>query len=168
METYLGENPDSQEAIEFLCLAEAGEVTHYEVLSAMTRGIKNKQFKTKVRSMLNQEKKHLLLCTQFAKKNAWRTDMKNIRAIFCKRTCTTRPARTSVKSRTRMPCNGTGVPSAIFLISITGVFLRALPCGCTSHSSRVKARHMPEDLLLPMPFLLQPNPTSKIVFSLVI
>jgi hypothetical protein len=27
METYLGENPDSQEAIEFLCLAEAGEVT---------------------------------------------------------------------------------------------------------------------------------------------
>lgn len=173
METYLGENPDSQEAIEFLCLAEAGEVTHYEVLSAMTRGIKNKQFKTKVRSMLNQEKKHLLLCTQLAKKNR---DMKNIRAIFCKRTCTTRPARTSVKSRTRMPCNGevalssncTNVPSAIFLISITGVFLRALPCGCTSHSSRVKARHMPEDLLLPMPFLLQPNPTSKIVFSLVI
>jgi ferritin-like protein len=70
METYLGENPDSQEAIEFLCLAEAGEVTHYEVLSAMTRGIKNKQFKTKVRSILNQEKKHLLLCTQLAKKNA--------------------------------------------------------------------------------------------------
>jgi rubrerythrin len=70
METYLGENPDSREAMEFLCLAEAGEVTHYEVLSAMTRGIKNKQFKTKVRSILNQEKKHLLLCTQLAKKNA--------------------------------------------------------------------------------------------------
>jgi hypothetical protein len=29
METYLGEDPDSQEALEFLCLAEAGEVTHY-------------------------------------------------------------------------------------------------------------------------------------------
>ena len=37
METYLGEDPDSQEALEFLCLAEGGEVTHYEVLSAMTR-----------------------------------------------------------------------------------------------------------------------------------
>jgi hypothetical protein len=31
MKTYLGENPDSSEAIEFLCLAEGGEVTHYEV-----------------------------------------------------------------------------------------------------------------------------------------
>ena len=33
METYLGEDPDTQEALEFLCLAEGGEVTHYEVLS---------------------------------------------------------------------------------------------------------------------------------------
>jgi len=32
MKTYLGEDPDSQEALEFLCLAEGGEVTHYEVL----------------------------------------------------------------------------------------------------------------------------------------
>lgn len=73
METYLGEDPDSQEALEFLCLAEGGEVTHYEVLSVMTKGIKNKQFPTKVRSILNQEKKHLLLCTQLAKKNALTT-----------------------------------------------------------------------------------------------
>jgi ferritin-like protein len=70
METYLGEDPDSQEALEFLCLAEGAEVTHYEVLSAMTKGIKNKQFPTRVRSILNQEKKHLLLCIQLAKKNA--------------------------------------------------------------------------------------------------
>ena len=70
METYLGEDPDSQEALEFLCLAEGAEVTHYEVLSAMTKGIKNKQFQTKVKYILNQEKKHLLLCTQLAKKNA--------------------------------------------------------------------------------------------------
>jgi ferritin-like protein len=70
METYLGEDPDSQEALEFLCLAEGAEVTHYEVLSAMTKGIKNKQFPVKVKSILNQEKKHLLLCTQLAKKNA--------------------------------------------------------------------------------------------------
>ena len=70
METYLGEDPDSQEALEYLCLAEGAEVTHYEVLSAMTKGIKNKQFPAKVKSILNQEKKHLLLCTQLAKKNA--------------------------------------------------------------------------------------------------
>ena len=70
METYLGEDPDSQEALEFLCLAEGAEVTHYEVLSAMTKGIKNKQFPIKVKSILNQEKKHLLLCIQLAKKNA--------------------------------------------------------------------------------------------------
>jgi ferritin-like protein len=70
METYLGEDPDSQEALEFLCLAEGAEVTHYEVLSAMTKGVKNKQLPAKVKSILNQEKKHLLLCIQLAKKNA--------------------------------------------------------------------------------------------------
>jgi hypothetical protein len=42
MGTYLGEDPDSQEA--FLCLAEGAEVTHYQGLNAMTKGIKNKQF----------------------------------------------------------------------------------------------------------------------------
>ncbi|MGB8937752.1 MAG: hypothetical protein WCC17_21895, partial [Candidatus Nitrosopolaris sp.] len=68
MEIYFGDNPDSQEAIEFLCLAEGGEVTHYEVLNAMTRGIKNKQFQARGRSILNQEKKHLLLCTQLEKR----------------------------------------------------------------------------------------------------
>ena len=36
-ETYLGVNPDSQEALEFLCLAEGAEVTHYEDLSAITK-----------------------------------------------------------------------------------------------------------------------------------
>lgn len=70
METYLGEDPDSQEALEFLCLAEGGEVTHYEVLSVMARGAKYKQLSGKIRSILNQEKKHLLICTQLAKKNA--------------------------------------------------------------------------------------------------
>jgi t-SNARE complex subunit (syntaxin) len=29
MKTYLGDDPDSSEAIEFLCLAEGGEVTHF-------------------------------------------------------------------------------------------------------------------------------------------
>lgn len=70
MKTYLGEEPDSSEAIEFLCLAEGGEVTHYEVLSAMTKGIKNRQFATKVKSILQEEKKHLQMCTRLAKQNA--------------------------------------------------------------------------------------------------
>ena len=70
METYLGEDPDSQEALEFLCLAEAGEVTHYEVLNAMATRVKNKEFSTKVKSILAEERRHLLLCTQLAKINA--------------------------------------------------------------------------------------------------
>ena len=40
METYLGGNPDILKAIEFLCLAEGGEVTHKEVLSVKTKGVK--------------------------------------------------------------------------------------------------------------------------------
>ena len=70
MGTYLGEDPDSQEALEFLCLAEGAEVTHYAVLHAMTKRIKNKQFSAKVRSILIKKKKQLLLCSQLAKNNA--------------------------------------------------------------------------------------------------
>jgi ferritin-like protein len=70
MKTYLGEDPDSSEAIEFLCLAEGGEVTHYEVLSAMTKGVKNKKFGSKVKAILTEEKRHLQLCTRLAKQTA--------------------------------------------------------------------------------------------------
>ncbi len=70
MKTYLGEDPDSSEAIEFLCLAEGGEVTHYEVMSAMTKGIKDKKFATKVKSILAEEKRHLQLCTRLANQTA--------------------------------------------------------------------------------------------------
>ena len=70
MKTYLGEEPDSSEAIEFLCLAEGGEVTHYEVLSAMTKGVKNRQIANKVKSILQEEKKHLKMCTRLTKQNA--------------------------------------------------------------------------------------------------
>ena len=77
MKTYLGEEPDSSEAIEFLCLAEGGEVTHYEVLSAMTKGVKNRQFATKVKSILQEEKKHLQMCTRLAKQNATTTTTTN-------------------------------------------------------------------------------------------
>lgn len=70
METYLGDEPDNQEALEFLCLAEGGEVTHYEVLSSIEKDVKNKKFGTKVRSILKEEKRHLDLCMKLAKDNA--------------------------------------------------------------------------------------------------
>jgi ABC-type sugar transport system substrate-binding protein len=37
MQTYLGEDPDTLDALEFLCLAEGGEVTHYEVLDELAK-----------------------------------------------------------------------------------------------------------------------------------
>src|ERR671932_2334167 len=68
MNTYLGESPDSSEAIEFLCLAEGGEVTHYEVLDAMTKKrVNDRKFSAKVKAILEEEKKHLQLCTRLAK-----------------------------------------------------------------------------------------------------
>ena len=71
MKIYLGESPDSSEAIEFLCLAEGGEVTHYEVLSAMAgKLVKDRKFSTKVKAILEEEKKHLQLCTRLAKQIA--------------------------------------------------------------------------------------------------
>lgn len=70
MKTYLGEDPDKLDALEFLCLAEGGEVTHYEVLSKMASRVNDKKFGTDIRSILGQEKKHLQLCTKLAKENS--------------------------------------------------------------------------------------------------
>lgn len=75
MQTYLGPDPDSSEAIEFLCLAEGGEVTHYEVLAAISRKLngKNKntrKLSTTVNSILREEKRHLALCTRLVKQTA--------------------------------------------------------------------------------------------------
>lgn len=70
METYLGEEPDTQEALEFLCLAEGGEVTHYEVLNSVAKEVKNKKFGRTVRAILKEEQGHLDLCTKLAKTNA--------------------------------------------------------------------------------------------------
>jgi ferritin-like metal-binding protein YciE len=69
METYLGDEPDTQEALEFLCLAEGGEVTHYEVLNSVAKDVKNKKFGPKVRSIRKEEKGHLNMCTKLAKQN---------------------------------------------------------------------------------------------------
>jgi hypothetical protein len=71
MKTYLGETPDASEAIEFLCLAEGGEVTHYEVLNAMTKKlVKDRKFSAKVKAILEEENKHLQLCIRLAKQVA--------------------------------------------------------------------------------------------------
>jgi uncharacterized membrane-anchored protein YjiN (DUF445 family) len=75
MQTYLGQDPDSSEAIEFLCIAEGGEVTHYEVLAAISKKLNNKiknnrKLSTTVNSILREEKRHLALCTKLAKQTA--------------------------------------------------------------------------------------------------
>jgi rubrerythrin len=70
MQTYLGVDPGSSEAIEFLCLAEGGEVTHYEVLSTISKKVKNNKLSTTVNSILREEKRHLQLCTKLAKRIA--------------------------------------------------------------------------------------------------
>ena len=70
METYLGEDPDTQEALEFLCLTEGDEVTHYEVLASIAKEVTNKKFGTTVRAILKEEQGHLQLCTKLAKTNA--------------------------------------------------------------------------------------------------
>lgn len=75
MQTYLGQDPDSSEAIEFLCLAEGGEVTHYEVLAAISKKLNNKiknngKLSTIVNSILREEKRHLALCIKLAKQTA--------------------------------------------------------------------------------------------------
>jgi ferritin-like metal-binding protein YciE len=70
MQTYLGEDPDTLDALEFLCLAEGGEVTHYEVLDELAKEVKDKKFASEVRAILAEEKQHLQLCTQLARENS--------------------------------------------------------------------------------------------------
>jgi ferritin-like protein len=70
MHIYLGEDPDSSEALDFLGLAEGGEVIHYEALNEMTKGIKNLQATETVQSILEEEKKHLMNCIQLVRQNA--------------------------------------------------------------------------------------------------
>jgi ferritin-like metal-binding protein YciE len=65
----LGEEFDTQEALEFLCLAEGVEVTHYEVLASVAKEVKSRKFGTKGRDILKEEQNHLELCTKLAKQN---------------------------------------------------------------------------------------------------
>jgi ferritin-like protein len=70
MHIYLGEDPDSSEALDFLSLAEGGEVIHYEALNTMAQGIKDIQVTDTVQSILEEEKKHLMQCIQLVRQNA--------------------------------------------------------------------------------------------------
>ena len=67
MKTYLGEDPDSSEVIEFLAIAEGGEVIHYEVLNAICKNFKVKELSNTVSSILKEEQKHLQMCIDLAK-----------------------------------------------------------------------------------------------------
>lgn len=69
MQTYLGNSSTTQEALEFLCMAEGAEVTHYEVLNAMAKQLRNREFSAKVRSILKEEREHLKECLTLAKAN---------------------------------------------------------------------------------------------------
>jgi len=68
MKTYLGDEPDTSEALEFLCLAEGGEVAHYEVLNAISKNFDNKKLSSTVKSILKEEQDHLERCLTIAKK----------------------------------------------------------------------------------------------------
>jgi rubrerythrin len=67
MEIYLGKDSDSSEALEFLCLAEAGGITHYEVLNAMASDIKDEKFSIDVQRILAEKKNHQQIYTELAK-----------------------------------------------------------------------------------------------------
>ena len=69
MDTYLGEEPDTQEALEFLCLAEGAEVIHYEVLTSVAKKVKSRKSGNQVRKILKEEHNHLEVCTKLAKQN---------------------------------------------------------------------------------------------------
>jgi ferritin-like metal-binding protein YciE len=69
MQTYLGDNPDLSEALDFLSIAEGGEVIHYEALNAMAKNFKDKDLAEKAKSILTEEKNHLDRCIQLVKQN---------------------------------------------------------------------------------------------------
>jgi ferritin-like metal-binding protein YciE len=70
MHIYLGEDPDTSEAIDFLGLAEGGEVLHYEALNTMAQSLGNTQASDTIKSILEEEKKHLMSCIQLVRQNA--------------------------------------------------------------------------------------------------
>jgi len=72
MQTYLGNNPDLSETLEFLSIAEGGEVVHYEGLDSLAKEFKDKDLAKKTKSILTEEKNHLYKCIQLVKQNVSR------------------------------------------------------------------------------------------------
>ena len=70
MHIYLGDNPEPSEALDFLALAEGGELVHYEGLNAMVQSVNNTQATDTVKSILEEEKKHVMKCIQIVRENA--------------------------------------------------------------------------------------------------
>ena len=77
MKTYLGEDPDELDALEFLSIAEGGEVIHYQVLSKLAGKVKNKKFATGVNAILRQEDRHMQMCIKLAQKAAAEAESKD-------------------------------------------------------------------------------------------
>jgi len=69
MQTYLGDNPDISEALEFLSIAEGAEVVHYEGLESLAKEFRDKDLSEKTKSILTEEKKHLDRCIKLVKQN---------------------------------------------------------------------------------------------------
>jgi rubrerythrin len=72
MKTYLGNDPETIDALEFLCMAEAGEITHYEVLGTLSAPLKDRKLGAAIKSILQEERRHLQLCLELAKQNSSR------------------------------------------------------------------------------------------------
>lgn len=69
MDVYLKGHQEPTAALEFLCQAEAGEVTHYELLNHMASQLNDQTFSSEVHSILDEEKEHLQECIQAAKES---------------------------------------------------------------------------------------------------
>ena len=74
MQTYLGQDPFFR-SNRIPVSPEGGEVTHYEVLTAISKKLNKKiknngKLSTTVNSILREEKRHLALCIKLAKQTA--------------------------------------------------------------------------------------------------
>ena len=70
MQTYLGKNPDLSEALEFLSIAEGGEVVHYEGLDSLAR-VQRQRFSKKDKINSYRRKEPSDKCIQLVKQNVY-------------------------------------------------------------------------------------------------
>ncbi len=73
MKTYLGEDADELDALEFLSIAEGGEMIHYEILNKVIDKAKHKGLAKNASDILQQEKRHFKMCVQLAKSASMHT-----------------------------------------------------------------------------------------------